>query len=212
MSFFVNAEETNWESFTVTLNGNKLLKKIETYSRNVPGSGALMTFKDSNWRMSIVVAAQPHFRNQPENQTIFWGYGLYTDREGDYIKKPMRDCTGKEMLIELLHHLHLENEMDDILKDVVNVIPCMMPYIDAQFQPRAMTDRPKVVPEGSTNLGLISQFVEMPEDMVFTEEFSVRAARIAVYTLMGVKRPVSPVTHHYRDIKTMLKALNTSFR
>lgn len=211
-SFFGNAEETNWESFTVTLNGNKLLKKIETYSRNVPGSGALMTFKDSNWRMSIVVAAQPHFRNQPDNQTIFWGYGLYTDREGDYIKKPMRDCTGKEMLMELLYHLHLDNEAEDILKDVVNVIPCMMPYIDAQFQPRAMADRPKVVPEGSTNLGLISQFVEIPEDMVFTEEFSVRAARIAVYTLMGVKRPVSPVTHHYRDVKTMLKALNTSFR
>lgn len=72
----------------------------------------------------------------------------------------MRDCTGKEMLMELLHQMHLENEMDDILKDVVNVIPCMMPYIDAQFQPRAMTDRPKVVPEGSANLGLISQFVK----------------------------------------------------
>ncbi len=210
--FFGNPEETNWESFTVTLNGNKLLKKIEAYSRNVPGSGALMTFKDSNWRMSIVVAVQPHFKNQPENQTIFWGYGLYTDKPGDYVKKPMRDCTGREILVELLHHLHFEEETEEILKDVVNVIPCMMPYIDSQFQPRAMADRPKVVPEGSTNLGFISQFVEIPEDMVFTEEFSIRAARIAVYTLMGMKRPVSPVTHHYRDIRTLLKALNTSFR
>ncbi len=210
--FFGNPDETNWESFTVTLKGNKLLKKIEAYSRNIPGSGALMTFKDSGWRISIVVAAQPHFKNQTADRTIFWGYGLYTDKEGDYVKKPMRDCTGKEILIELLHHLHMENEMEDILKDVVNVIPCMMPYIDAQFQPRAMSDRPKVVPDGSTNLGLISQFVEIPEDMVFTEEFSVRAARIAVYTLMGVKRPVCPVTHHYRDIHTLLRALNTSFR
>lgn len=210
--FFGNAEETNWESFTVTLNGNKLLKKIESYSRNVPGSGALMTFKDSSWRMSIVVAAQPHFKNQPSAQTIFWGYGLFTDKPGDYVNKPMRDCTGKEIMMELLHQLHMEEEAEEILRDVVNVIPCMMPYIDAQFQPRAMADRPKVVPPNSANLAMISQFAEIPEDMVFTEEFSVRAARIAVYTLMGINRPVCPVTRHYRDIHTLLRALNTSFR
>lgn len=210
--FFGNPEETNWSSFTVTLQGNRLLKRIEQFSRNVPGSGALMTFKDSSWRMSIVVAAQPHFINQPADQTIFWGYGLYTDKPGDYVKKPMRDCTGEEMLTELLHHLHFEDELGDIMKDVINVIPCNMPYIDAQFQPRKMTDRPKVVPVGSTNLGLISQFVEIPEDMVFTEEYSVRAARIAVYTLMGIKRPIAPVTPYNRDVRVLLKAVNTSFR
>ena len=69
----------------------------------------------------------------------------------------------------------------------------MMPYIDALFQPRAKTDRPAVVPEGSTNLALISQFVEIPEDMVFTEEYSVRAARSAVYTLLGLDKKVAPV-------------------
>lgn len=210
--FFDKPEESNWESFTVTLKGSKLLKKIETYSRNVPGSGALMTFKDSSWRMSIVVAAQPHFKNQPKDQTIFWGYGLYTDKTGDFIKKPMRDCTGEEMLLELLYHLHFLEEKDEILQDVVNVIPCMMPYIDAQFQPRAMADRPKVVPDKSTNFAMISQFVEIPEDMVFTEEYSVRAARMAIYGLMGVKRKVCPVTQHCYDIRTILKAVNTSFR
>ncbi|AOT72054.1 oleate hydratase [Geosporobacter ferrireducens] len=210
--FFENTKETNWESFTVTMKGNKLLKKIEKYSRNVPGSGALMTFKDSSWLMSIVVAAQPHFKAQSAGETIFWGYGLYTDNIGDYVKKPMCDCTGKEMLIELLHHLHFEEDIDEIMKDVINVIPCMMPYIDAQFQPRAMKDRPKVVPEGSTNFAMISQFVEIPEDMVFTEEYSVRAARTAVYTLMGLDKKICPVTPHHYDIRTLLSALNTSFR
>jgi oleate hydratase len=59
-----------------------------------------------------------------------------------------------------------------------------MPYTDAQFQPRAMKDRPQVVPDGSTNLAFISQFVEIPEDMVFTEEYSY-GCRMAVYTLLG---------------------------
>lgn len=210
--FFGKPEESNWESFTVTMKGDKLLKMIEKYSRNKPGSGALMTFKDSNWLMSIVVAAQPHFKAQTEGETIFWGYGLYTDKVGDFVKKPMRDCTGEEMLVELLHHLHFEENMEDIMKDVINVIPCMMPYIDAQFQPRAMADRPQVVPANSTNLAMISQFVEIQEDMVFTEEYSVRAARIAVYKLLGLEKKVCPVTPHCHDVRTLLKALNTSYR
>lgn len=210
--FFGNAEQSNWHSFTITCKGNKFLKKIEKFSRNVPGSGALMTFKDSNWLMSIVIAAQPHFKNQPEDTTILWGYGLFTDKEGDYVKKPMRDCTGKELLTELIYQLHFEDEFDEIMSSVINVIPCMMPYTDAQFQPRAMKDRPQVIPEKSTNLAFVSQFVEIPEDMVFTEEYSVRAARLAVYGLLGLNKKVAPVTPHRYDIRTLLRALNTSYR
>ena len=210
--FFGNPDNTNWESFTVTCKGNYLLKLIEQFSGNIPGSGALMTFRDSNWLMSIVVAAQPHFKNQPMDTTIFWGYGLYTDKVGNYVRKPMRECTGEEILIELLHHLHFEDKIDEIMETVVNVIPCMMPYIDAQFQPRKMTDRPKVVPEGSTNFAMTSQFVEIPEDMVFTEEYSVRAARIAVYTLLNVKhKTIIPVTPYKKDPKVMMKALKKSY-
>lgn len=210
--FFDHPEQTNWESFTVTCKGNKLLKLIEQFSGNIPGSGALMTFRDSSWLMSIVVAAQPHFKNQPMDTTIFWGYGLYTDKVGDYVKKPMRECTGEEILTELLHHLHFEDQIDEIMDTVVNVIPCMMPYIDSQFQPRKMTDRPKVVPEGSTNFAMISQFVEIPEDMVFTEEYSVRAARIAVYTLLNVKhKNIIPVTPYKKDPKVLMKALKKSY-
>ena len=210
--FFGNMHETNWESFTVTLKGNRLLKMIENYSGNIPGSGALMTFKDSSWLMSLVVAAQPHFRAQDVNTTIFWGYGLYTDQLGDYVKKPMKDCTGEELLYELICHLHWQDRWEEIKKDVINVIPCFMPYVDAQFQPRKMTDRPAVVPEGSTNFAMISQFVEIPEDMVFTEEYSVRAARIAVYTLMEITKPICPVTPYVRDPRVLKKALETTYR
>lgn len=210
--FFGHPDKTNWESFTVTCRGNLLLKLIEQKTGNIPGSGALMTFKDSSWLMSIVIAAQPHFKNQPMNTTIFWGYGLFTEVEGDYVKKTMRMCTGKEILIELIHHLHLEDQMNKIMNSIVNVIPCMMPYIDAQFQPHKMGDRPPVVPEGSTNFAMISQFVEIPEDMVFTEEYSVRAARIAVYKLFDVKhKKVCPVTAYNKNPTVLIKALKKSF-
>lgn len=211
-AFFGNPEQTNWESFTVTCKGNQILKKIEQFSTNIPGSGALMTFKDSSWLMSIVVAAQPHFKAQDMNTTIFWGYGLYTDHIGDYVKKPMRDCTGEELLDELFYHLHMLEDASELKKDIINVIPCMMPYIDSQFQPRKINDRPQVVPEGSVNFAMVSQFVEIPEDMVFTEEYSVRAARIAVYKLLGIDKSICPVTPYHKNPAVLLKAAKTAYR
>ena len=210
--FFTKPEETNWLSFTVTCKGDDILKTIENFTGNVPGSGALMTFRDSSWLMSSVVAAQPHFVNQPADQTIFWGYGLHTEAIGDYVKKPMKDCTGQELLNEYLHHLHIpEDRIAELMKTVINVIPCYMPYVDAQFEPRKMSDRPPVIPAGSTNFAMVSQFVEIPEDMVFTEEYSVRAARIAVYGLLDVKKKICPVTPYNRQPKILLKALKKSY-
>ena len=113
----------------------------------------------------------------------------------------------------MLFRSHLIDKKEEILKDIINVIPCMMPYIDAQFQPRKMSDRPEVVPKGSTNFAMISQFVEIPEDMVFTEEYSVRAARIAVYTLFNVdNKEICPVTPYNKDPKVLLKAIIKSFK
>ena len=54
--------------------------------------------------------------------------------------------------------------------------------------------------------------VEIPKDMVFTEEYSVRAARMAVYKLLGLNKKVCPVTPHMYDVRTLLKALNTAYR
>lgn len=210
--FFNHENETNWQSFTVTCRGNRMLEKIEKFSGNIPGSGALMTFKDSNWLMSIVIAAQPHFPNQNVGTTIFWGYGLYPNHIGNYVKKPMKNCNGEEILRELIGLFHWDTDWESLKENVVNVIPCYMPYVDAQFQPRAMSDRPRVVPEGSTNFALISQFVEIPEDMVFTEEYSVRAARIAVYTLFNIDKKICPVTAYNRNPKVLAKAIQTMFR
>ena len=210
--FFTKPHETNWLSFTVTCKGDAMLKVIEEFTGNVPGSGALMTFKDSSWLMSSVVAAQPHFVNQPMDTTIFWGYGLYTDAVGDYVKKPMKDCTGQELLNEYLHHLHIpEDQIAELMKTVINVIPCYMPYVDAQFEPRKYSDRPQVIPAGSTNFAMVSQFVEIPDDMVFTEEYSVRAARTAVYGLLDVKKTIGPVTPYNRQPKILMKALKKAY-
>ena len=47
--------------------------------------------------------------------------------------------------------------------------------------------------------------------MVFTEEYSVRAARIAVYTLMGVNKKICPVTPYNKMPKILLKAVKKAY-
>jgi len=64
----------------------------------------------------------------------------------------------------------------------------MMPFITSQFLRRGKGDRPHVVPEGWTNLAFTGQFCELPDDVVFTVEYSVRSAQTAVYELLGLKR------------------------
>jgi len=166
-----------WESFTVTLKDPAFFDQMKQFSGNEPGTGGLVTFQDSNWLMSIVLAFQPHFANQPSDVQVFWGYGLFPDSVGNFVPKPMAECTGAEILTELCGHLRFDPET----VATANCIPCRMPYLTSMFMPRVAGDRPLPVPAGSKNLAFVSQFVEIPDDVVFTVEYSVRAAQMAVY-------------------------------
>jgi oleate hydratase len=197
-----------WESFTVTLKNPDFFEGMIQFSGNEPGTGGLVTFKDSNWLMSIVLAHQPHFANQPAEVQVFWGYALFPDRVGNFIQKSMSECNGAEILQELCGHLRFDVE----IVESANCIPCRMPYITSMFMPRLRSDRPLPVPENSRNLGFISQFVEIPDDVVFTVEYSVRAAQIAVYDLLSIERKIPPVTPHSKSLSTQFHALIKAFK
>ena len=206
-AFCGRVDECMWMSFTTTINKNpRLLDYIQRFSQNHPGGGALMTFRDSAWRLSIVVARQPHFKNQPMDTQIFWGYSLNMFVDGDFVKKPMYKCTGREIMTELMGHLQIpKSEQADMMRGLV-CRTSIMPYIDSQFQPRRPGDRPNVIPAGYENFAFVSQFAEVPDDVVFTMEYSVRAAQRAVYYLMGVDKDLTPISKHQYSPRTMLKA------
>lgn len=197
-----------WESFTVTLKDPAFFDKMNQFSGNQPGTGGLVTFKDSNWLMSIVLAHQPHFPNQPADVQVFWGYSLSPDRVGNFVPKPMAECTGAEILQELCGHLRFD--LETIAS--ANCIPCRMPYITSMFMPRMRSDRPLPVPRGSKNLAFVSQFVEIPDDVVFTVEYSVRAAQMAVYELLDIDRKIPPITPHDKSVRTQFGALIKAFK
>jgi oleate hydratase len=85
----------------------------------------------------------------------------------------------------------------------------MMPYITSQFMPRRKGDRPAVIPNGSTNLAFLGQFSEIPNDCVFTVEYSVRSAIMAVYGLLKLDKIVPPVYEGQYDVRVLLNAVKT---
>jgi oleate hydratase len=196
-----------WASFTVTLKNPDFFAAMEDFSGNEAGTGGLVTFKDSNWLMSIVLAFQPHFINQPADVQVFWGYGLRPDRIGDFVPKSMAQCNGAEIMQELCGHLRFD--LETVASG--NCIPCRMPYITSMFMPRMPGDRPLPVPRSSKNLAFVSQFVELPDDVVFTVEYSVRAAQTAIYELLDIQRRMPPVTPHDKSVRAGLEALLKAF-
>ncbi|QQL46538.1 oleate hydratase [Streptococcus mutans] len=210
--FCYDPEQTNWMSATVTTLDDKIPPYIQEICKRDPFSGkivtgGIVTVRDSNWLMSWTINRQPQFHNQPKDQLVVWVYALFSDKEGDYIKKPMRDCTGKEICAEWLYHLGVPlSEIDEMAKKSAKTVPCMMPYITAFFMPREEGDRPDVVPQGAVNFAFLGQFAQTKRDTIFTTEYSIRTGMEAVYTLLNVDRGVPEVWGSTYDIRDLLHA------
>lgn len=210
--FCSNPEESNWMSATVTVLDEKIVPYIKNICQRDPYSGrvvtgGIVTVKDSSWLLSWTFNRQPQFRNQPKGQLVGWIYGLFSDVPGDYVKKSMRECTGKEICMEWLYHLGVpEDQIETLAENNANTIPCMMPYITAFFMPRAGGDRPDVVPKGAVNFAFLGQFAETKRDTIFTTEYSMRTGMEAVYTLLNIDRGVPEVWGSTYDIRDLLNA------
>ncbi len=210
--FCFDPEKTNWMSATVETLDQRIIPYIKNICKRDPFSGGvvtggIVTVKDSGWLMSWTINRQPQFRDQPRGHCLVWVYSLFTDKPGNYIKKPMRECTGKEICMEWLYHLGVpESEIEDLAEHSSNTVPVMMPYIDAFFMPRTDTDRPKIVPEGAVNFAFIGQFAETARDTIFTTEYSMRTGMEAVYTLLNIDRGVPEVWGSTYDIRDLLNA------
>ncbi|TFD78240.1 oleate hydratase [Cryobacterium fucosi] len=210
-TFAGNIDENKWESFTLTMHSDVLINRIIEYTGNEPGTGALTTFTESGWHLSMVVPAQPHFPNMPENTYTLWGYGFEIDDDGDFVKKKMSQATGKEVLTELVHQLGFEDILDEVL-ETTDVTTVMMPYASALFSRRVPKDRPKVIPDGSQNFAFLGQFTELAKDVVFTVEYSIHGAMHAVYQFFAVDRPIPPIYDGLRDSKVAIQAVKAAFK
>ncbi len=208
--FCSDIEKTNWESATVTTANEEIIDRIKKICKRNPRTGKVVTggivsCRDSKWLLSWTINRQGQFKNQKKDEVCVWVYSLFTDVPGDYVKKPMKECTGKEITAEWLYHLGIPVEdIERLSGEECNCTPTMMPYITAFFMPRSAGDRPDVIPDGSVNAAFLGQFAETPRDTIFTTEYSVRTAMEAVYGLCGVDRGVPEVWGSVYDVRELL--------
>ena len=210
--FCSDPERSNWMSATVTTLDRRIVPYIEKICKRDPFSGkvvtgGIVTARDSGWLLSWTINRQPQFRNQPKDQLVIWVYGLFSDKPGDFVKKTMRECSGKEICMEWLYHLGVPvAEIADLAEHSAKTVPVMMPYITAFFMPREKGDRPNVVPDGAVNFAFLGQFAETARDTIFTTEYSIRTGMEAVYSLLDIDRGVPEVWGSTYDVRDLVNA------
>ena len=211
--FCNHVDETNWMSATIEVSDEEIIKHIINICKRDPRdgkvtTGGIVTVKDSmdNWYLSWTINRQPQFKSQNKDSILVWVYALNTTKDGNFVKKPIQECTGKEICEEWLYHIGVEDKKIEMYADKCNTTTCYMPYINAFFEPREEKDRPLVVPNGSVNFAFIGQFAETPRDTIFTTEYSIRTGMEAVYTLLKVDRAVPEVWGSKYDVRELLKA------
>ena len=210
--FCSDPEQSNWMSATVTTLDRRIVPYIEKICKRDPFSGkvvtgGIVTARDSGWLLSWTINRQPQFRNQPKDQLVIWVYGLFSDKPGDFVKKTMRECTGKEICMEWLYHLGVPvAEIADLAEHSAKTVPVMMPYITAFFMPREKGDRPNVVPDGAVTFAFLGQFAETARDTIFTTEYSIRTGMEAVYSLLDIDRGVPEVWGSTYDVRDLVNA------
>ena len=198
--------ESLWVTFTVTDTGSEFVNQIAALTNSTAGLGGLVTLKDSGWVLSLSIFHQPEIKGQPDGTTVWWGYGLYPERNGNFVQKPMTACTGGEILEETLKQLRLDKQLAAIMASSI-CVPCYMPYVNNIWLARRRNDRPPPVIEGATNLGLFGQYVEVPREIAFTIECSVRTAWEAIHRLLKRGPAPPPVYQGQYDLKALWSAL-----
>ncbi|OJJ47347.1 hypothetical protein ASPZODRAFT_16027 [Penicilliopsis zonata CBS 506.65] len=203
-NFIGRVGESRLVTFTVTLRSPLFLQHYVALTGNQPGAGgAMCTLGDSRWCLSVNVPRQPVFDDQPANVQVIWGYGLNAQEEGTLVHKGMAECTGEEILSELLVHLQVPSDaQQEILASSV-CVPCVMPYATAAMLTRVKGDRPDTLVPGG-NVALVGQFVELPDEPAFSMEYNVRGAQLAVSQLMQTPAPRKAMRNRLFDVFDIL--------
>ena len=178
---------SRWVTFTVTDRGTEFIEQISALTGSDPGRGGLVTLRDSGLVLSLSLFHQPEIIGQPPGTSVWWGYCLYPERNGDFVRKRM-----------MLQGTQIEEAM--IAARCRSNRRCRS--VSSRL-PRIRSDMPPAVPEGATNLGLIGQYVEVPREIAFTIECSVRSAWEAIYVLLKRGPAPPPVYQGQYDPKAL---------
>src|SRR5208337_1306168 len=147
--FCTEIHDSTQMTATVTFGPGKVADYIQKISQRNPFerdghffTGGNLTFRDSAWSISWNGERQPHFKAQRPDEVVSWIIGLFPDKPGNFVQKPMLECTGEEIAQEWLYHMGVPVAEIGNLASSVNCNPCTLPFCVAFFLPRRAGDRP----------------------------------------------------------------------
>lgn len=210
-TFTRNHTESRFLGYSTTFKNDTFRRVFEDIVNREMGKTGQLTLYNSPWFLTLCAYRQPMFTDQSNNTSVAWGYGLHNENIGKFVKKPMDQCSGREILEEILGHLGVEEEKEEILENSIT-IPCYLPYGISQFLTRTKEDRPKVVPKNSENFAFLGQFTEIPKHIVFTTEYSVRSAMIAIKELVDPSFKIPKMYFGLKHPTVLFKVIKTVFR
>lgn len=182
-NFCTRLSESICESFTITTQDTAFFNYLNSLSRSSSRDGVFISLRESPWRLNVCVPIQPVFPQQPDDVHVLWGFASFPRCKGKYVKKAMPKCSGAEILVELLGQLNVPSELH--IRHTIT-IPRVMPRMSSFLLARSLHDRPDIIPRDTTNIGLVGQFVDIPQYSCVDPSYSVRSAQVAVSRLMGV--------------------------
>lgn len=185
--FNSNVHDTAWLSFTLTMTTPDLTWYISNLTGNREGTGGLVTFRDSPWLLTLAVPHQPHFTGQAQEVHTALGYGLRLDPDGAFAPVSMLQATGHQLTDELIGQLGMKRRATNARMST-SVHSVLLPYAGSPLAPRRPGDRPLPVPAGARNFAFLGQYVEIPGEVAFSMEYSVRSAMHAVFELLGIRK------------------------
>lgn len=185
-AFSGHVDESRWISFAITLRDDGLLRILHDLIGSRAERGGLVTFRDSAWRMTVVVPDLAQRREEPDEVAAIWGYGLAVGATGDIIAKPMTDCTGREIMTEVLGQLRIDpGEAAEILTTSA-CVPSLLPFSTSPFLPHEKGDRPEVVSKGIANLAFMGQFCDVAGTRILDLDYAISTAHAASDALLGL--------------------------
>lgn len=206
--FFQREEKTTLLGFTFSCQKDLLLEAVRGEIGTSLKNGDMITLKESGWFISFRKVRCSRSGSGKEDQITIWGYALYPGEKGDFVKKSMADCTGREVFRELLYHLHISAMERELENGVTEARLCKIPYANAVYMTLKSGNTPRIIPRGAVNLAVLTPYVLTEKGGVYTKAQAVENAQAAVCDLLGI--PGEKLQSGYaKKIKGIIKSLIT---
>ena len=138
--FCYDPEQTNWMSATVETLDQRIIPYIKKICKRDPFSGkvvtgGIVTVKDSSWLHELDHQPPAAVPRAAEGSAASCGSTASSPTSrATMSRKPMRECTGKEICMEWLYHIGVpEEQIEELAANSANTVPVH----DAVYRPRS---------------------------------------------------------------------------